>query len=161
MRKHVLLVPVALAWLGCSTAPESFLVQTPSPQNDAFSCVVRKVNALGFTVEGADRDAGFVRASKQTSGLGTALLTGKKYHDQLTVSIFDAGNGRNTIRVTAAQSNESALGLGNLSKDEGNKPSPSGRAAARDVLTSCGEGDVTQQQSMKGLEMTAAARAAA
>jgi hypothetical protein len=102
---------------------------------------------LGFTIEGADKDAGFIRASKQSSGLGTALLVGKKYHDQLTVSIFEALEGQNTIRVTAAQAEQSAFGLGNMTKSEGNQPSDSGRQAARDILQRCGEGPITHQQS--------------
>jgi hypothetical protein len=110
--KHYLAVAAIILTVGaCSTSPESFTIRTPSPSNDAFTCVQRKINELGFTVENADRDAGFLRASRQTSGLGTAILVNRKYHDQLTIAIFESGDGTTqTIRVTAAQGEQAAMG---------------------------------------------------
>jgi RNA 3'-terminal phosphate cyclase len=107
---------------------------------------MRKINELGYTVTNTNKEAGFITAEKQTSGLGTALLTGRKYQDQLTVAIFDdtATNGRK-LRVTAAQATENALAFGNASKT-GVAPSNSGKADAQAVLSACSEGSAASQQ---------------
>lgn len=38
---------------------------------------------LGFQIVNADREAGFVTAEKQTSGVATAVLTGNNHYDHL------------------------------------------------------------------------------
>jgi hypothetical protein len=103
---------------------------------------VRQLNILGYTVEGGDRETGFVRARKQTSGLGTALLTGKNYHDVLTAAVFeDPTSGQTTLRITAARAEENAIGMfgGN---ERGIAPSDAGKADANALLRECGATDI-------------------
>jgi len=146
MKRLTFLFPALVLAAACSTSPISYTASTPTPQDGAYSCALRKVNELGFTVVNTDRQGGFITAEKQTSGLGTALLTGRKYTDALTVSIFDGADAQSrTIRVTAAQVTENAMGFGAASKT-GIKPSPTGIKAAQEVLTACAPGSAPVQQ---------------
>lgn len=139
MRSTFLVGAVAALMAGCATSPESFVSPSPRPHADAYSCAVRKINELGYTMTGGDRDAGFASAEKQTSGLGTQLLSGRKYFDQIVVSIFDGdGSGSTTIRVTAGQGESTAGLFAKSSRSDMNKPSDSGRAAAQEIIGACG-----------------------
>ena len=123
---------------GCSIGPVSFQGPVPPTIPDAYACAVQQLNVLGYTIQAGDRSAGFVRASKQTSGLGTALLTGGTYHDVLTASVFEnSATGEAVLRVTVAQVEERAVGLfgGNQRQI---KPSDAGRADAHELLAACG-----------------------
>lgn len=144
--KSSALLAVALA--GCATAPLSYVSTTPQPQATAFACAVRKINSLGYTVTNASKDAGFISAEKQTSGLGTTLLTGKKYQSAITVAVFDGDQGRTQLRVTAGQGEENAVGFGRGagSKTTG-KPSAQGIADAKAILSACGTGEIQEQTS--------------
>lgn len=156
MKRTLLVLCAALGASACATAPVSFTSPTPASQDDAYSCALRKINEMGFTVANTDRQAGFITAEKQTSGLGTALLTGKKYQDQLTVSIFDnAGSASRTIRVTAAQTNENAIAFGSASRT-GVAPSDTGKKAAQELLTVCApNAEATQQTSLRSFQVEA------
>lgn len=157
MRRSILTLST-LALAACSTSPESFLSITPDPIDDAYTCALRQVNGLGYTVQNADRDAGFITAEKKASGLGTAILTGKEYYDVVTVSIFDSSDTERTIRVTAARAEQGAVNLfGDASRSSGQKPSDEGRADARKVLDICGDGPVVQQVSANTWERRAVA----
>lgn len=140
----VLLLPLLT---GCATAPISYLAATPKPAPDAYSCALAKVNELGYTITNTNKEAGFITGTKQTTGLGTQILTGSKYHDQLTVSIFDDGSGGRRIRVTSGQTQERSNLLGTSSS--GVAPSEKGKADANAVLQACGEGPITQQASLR------------
>lgn len=145
MRSLLPLVLILTSAAGCATGPKSFLANTPDPQDGAYTCALREMNRLGYTVRDADRDAGFVTGQKQTSGLGTALLTGKNFHDVLTVSIFDSGDSdERTIRVTAAQMQENAIAFGSASQT-GTSPSSSGKADAQTILMNCAQGTISEQ----------------
>jgi hypothetical protein len=99
---------------------------------------------LGYTVSNTNKDAGFIAGTKQTSGLGTKLFLGSEYHDQLTVSIFDATGGTSrTIRVTAGRTDLK----GNLFGTQANatEPTAAGIADANALLQSCGQGVITRQ----------------
>ena len=147
MRSGSLVTAIAVVLSGCATAPISFLSSTPRPLDDAYSCALRKVNELGYTVSNTNKDAGFITGTKQTSGLGTKLLTGSEYHDQLTVSIFDdsAAGGRR-IRVTAGRVDQKSNLFG--TSTHAIQPSTAGIGDANTVLTACGSGPVTQQSDM-------------
>lgn len=155
MRK-ALVVGATLAGLaGCNTAPISYLATSPQPEDATYACVLRKVNELGYTIQNTNKEAGFVAGEKQTSGLGTAILTGRQYHDILTVSIFDDGKGGKTVRATTGQSNESAFNFGAASKT-GQKPSNTGKKDAKEVLSACTQGAVTEQASTERFRAQAA-----
>ncbi len=144
MGRVLTLVAIALAVSSCRTAPISYLSLTPRPLDDAYACSLRKVNELGYTVSNTSKEAGFITGTKQTSGLGTKLLTGSEYHDQLTVSIFDAPNaGGRTIRVTAGRADRRSNLFG--TSTQAVKPSKAGTSDANALLAACGQGAVTQQ----------------
>jgi len=132
-----------LALGGCATAPISYVSLTPRPLEDAYSCALRKLNELGYTVTNTNKDAGFIAGTKQTSGLGTQLLTGSQYHDQLTVSIFDAESGGRRIRATAGRIDQQTSLLG--TSTSGVAPTEKGIADADALLKACGDGTVTKQ----------------
>ncbi len=123
--------------VGCATSPLSYSGVTPRPPADGYTCAMQQMNALGYTVEAADRDAGFVRGTKQTSGLGTAIFLGKKYHAPLTVAVFEGVDGTTTMRATAGQVEEAATLIlaGNTTV---RKPDDDGIADANELLATCG-----------------------
>ncbi len=137
---------------GCSTAPISFSGVVPPGDTDLYACAVQQLNLLEYTIEGGDRETGFVRGRRQTSGLGTAILTGKNYHDVLTASVFgNPTTGQSTLRVTAARVEESAVGFfgGN---EKGIAPSESGKADANELLAQCGaENIVSSGSTLEGV----------
>ena len=55
---------------GCSTAPISYYGVAPPGREPAYDCAVAELNIMGYTIEDGNRDAGFVRGRKQTSGMG-------------------------------------------------------------------------------------------
>lgn len=142
MTQRLVMLGFVLFCTACATAPVSYHGSLGAGPQDAYSCAMQQLNMLGYTVEDADRDAGFIRGRKQTSGLGTVLFTGKNYHDVLTVAVFqDPSTKESTLRVTAAQVQEQALGLfgGN---EQGMAPSDSGKGDATNLLSRCGVKEV-------------------
>lgn len=143
MRRTVAFV-AALLLAGCKTTPVSYFAITPQPIGDAYSCALRKVNELGYTVTNTNREAGFITADKQTTGTMTKLFTGSEYHDVITVSVFDdPATGGRKIRVTAASSNEQSSLLGTSKNNIA--PSDKGQTDANALLTACGQGPITKQ----------------
>ncbi len=142
MKSAVWMASMALTVVACATAPVSFVSTTPEPTDAAYNCAMKKLNELGYTVSNTNKDAGFITGAKQTSSGVGEFMTGKKYHDILTISIFDADEGSRRLRVTAAQSQEAAW-FGNASKS-GIKPSAAGMAAARAILSTCAKDSIQQ-----------------
>lgn len=135
---RTLIFGLLISAAGCSTAPVSYSGIVPPGEHDLYACAVQQLNLLDYVIEGGARDTGFVRGRKQTSGLGTAIFTGKNYHDVLTASVFEnPTTGETTLRVTAARAEENAIGIfgGN---QKGIAPSDSGKADANELLASCG-----------------------
>lgn len=142
MRRPFALLVVLL--IGCQTTPVSYFSTTPQPIPDAYSCALRKVNELGYTVTNTNREAGFITADKQTSGVFTKAFTGAEYHDVITVSIFDDPSaGGRKIRVTSGSSNRQSSLLGTSS--ENIAPSDKGQKDANALLSACAEGPITKQ----------------
>ena len=141
-----LALAIMLLLSACVTSPISFSGTVPPERPDSYTCAVQQLNLLGYTLEDANREAAFARGRKQTSGLGTVLLTGKNYHDVLTVSAFtNPTTNESTLRVTAARMEEQALGLFG-GQQRGIAPSDSGKADANAVLAQCGAVNVRQGQ---------------
>lgn len=134
---------------GCTNGPISYAGLSPDTGDALYSCALRQVNQLGYTVVNTDREAGFITGEKRTSGMGTAILTGQNYSSQVTISVFDAENGRRTMRVTAGQTSESALGFGAASRTV-IAPSDTGKADAMTILTACAPEGAAQQASAAG-----------
>lgn len=146
MSRRLLVLTILLFAGACKTAPISYFAVTPQPAADAYTCALRKINELGYTISNTNKEAGFITGDKQTSGLGTRLLSGSQYTSVLTVSIFDAPStvGRR-MRVTAAQVRERS-NLFTTSKNA-EKPSDVGISDAKTVLEACTEGGITRQAS--------------
>ena len=147
--KRLTAVIVLLA-AGCSAAPVSFMGIAPPGRETAFQCAVAQFNIMGYTIEDANQDGGFVRGRKQTSGLGTQLLTGNTHHDVLTAAVFDnPANGETNLRVTVTRIADQDAALGWTATDgpaEGEEvlaPSDSGKEDAQALLTNCGVGNIT------------------
>ncbi len=132
-----------LVCAACATAPVSYLAPAPN-DGDPYACALRSFNELGFAVANADREAGFITGERQTSGLGTAILTGKTYFDHITISIFDDSDGGRTMRVTAGSANQSAIGFGNASRTL-QAPQASAKEAANAILEACSTGEIVEQ----------------
>lgn len=142
---------VALAAAGCvSSAPVSFSGVAPPGRDTAYQCAVAQLNIMGYTIEDGNADTGFVRARKQTSGIGTQIITGNTYHDILTASAFDnPQTGDTHLRVVAsriADHDVSLLGGLNDEPEQGEDqigPSESGKSDARALLFNCGVANTT------------------
>lgn len=136
--------------VGCSVAPVSYYGVAPPGRDNAYECALAQLNILGYTIEDGNKDAGFIRGRKQTSGLGTQLLTGNAYHDLLTATTFDnPATGETNLRVVASRIADHDISvLGGLSDDEPAEgletiaPSDSGKQDARALLMNCGVGNV-------------------
>lgn len=148
MRKYSLVTMMAsmavISIGGCaSSAPISFMAATPDAGPSAYTCALRKLNEIGYTITNTNKEAGFITADKQTTGAFAEALLGKKYHDQLTVSSFDAGDGTGKLRVTAAQTEENAGFMFGKASSSGVAPSAKGKADANTILLSCAQGPIT------------------
>jgi hypothetical protein len=142
MRRLITLFALVTAVACGKSGPISFLATTPSPAPDAYTCSLRKINELGYTVTNTNREAGFITGEKSTTGTFTRAMTGSQYASILTVSIFDDAAARK-IRVSAGQSRERS-NLFTTSKST-EPPSDVGVADAKALLNACGQGEITQQ----------------
>jgi hypothetical protein len=102
-----------IIWGGCATGAQHMPVKlsgVSSVDADAtWNCALTELGELGFTPEEGSKDAGFLRASKQITGGGTALWAGKRYEDVLTVALLRKGT-RTRLSVTAATRAENVSG---------------------------------------------------
>jgi histidinol-phosphate/aromatic aminotransferase/cobyric acid decarboxylase-like protein len=147
LRKLLAFIATAGLAACASIAPVSFVTTSLAPSDASFACVSRKLNEIGYTVTNASKDAGFITAEHQTSGLATAVLLNRKYRDVITLSIFDdAGGATRKIRATVGQSEEAAGLFGNASKST-MKPSDQGVADGKAILSACGTGAITERTS--------------
>ncbi|MYA11311.1 MAG: hypothetical protein F4087_01410 [Gemmatimonadetes bacterium] len=143
---------VGLAATGCvSSAPVTFSGVAPPGRETAYQCAVAQLNIMGYTIEDGNADAGFVRGRKQTSGIGTQIITGNTYHDLLTAQVFDnPSTGDTNLTVVASRIAEHDVSLvGALAGDEPEQgediigPSETGKSDARALLGNCGVSNVT------------------
>lgn len=135
MKRFSTLVAFFLA--ACSTAPLSMTRNSLVPSGDLYTCAMRELARLEYTVENTDRESGFIRARKQTSGLGTSLFLGQNHHSAMTIAVFeDPEIGRSTFRVTVGKITEDTWGWGQGSESLGT-PTPEGEAEARDLIAAC------------------------
>lgn len=144
MRRRISVVSALTVLAACNTGPISFNSMAPKPMPDSYACALGKVNEMGYTVTNTNKEAGFITADKQTSGLGTQLLTGAKYHTRLTVSIFGADSASRKMRVTAAKIEERTNLL--TSSSTGVAPDARAKGDAQNVLVACGSGVISQEK---------------
>ncbi len=155
MRKCTALAAILAS--ACSSAPVSFHGVAPPGRETAYQCAVAQLNIMDYTIEDGNSDAGFVRARRQTSGLGTRILTGDTYHDLLTATVFDnPATGETNLRVVASRIAEDDVGIFEAMNDEGDEgedviaPSDSGKADARALLANCGVSNITGPSGEQG-----------
>jgi hypothetical protein len=140
-------IGLLVALSACSTSPKSYSVTTPQPADAAYSCAIRQINQLGYTLANSNAAGGMIIAEKQSSGLGSKIFLGRTNRDQLTVSIFDGATpGTRQIRVTAAETSERTNLLG-TAHEGASKPSDAAIADANALLLACGSGPVSKQSS--------------
>jgi hypothetical protein len=156
MRRIAALACIALVLSACHNGPISYTVQTPQSPESAFACSLRKVNELGYTVTNSNKEAGFIAAEKHTTKTAMKLFTNQELQDQLTISIFESGNGKQTIRATAGTTTQRSTIFSQQTKTD--QPSKDGIGAANDLLLACGEGAVTKQANAERYEAQRPAR---
>jgi hypothetical protein len=107
--------------------------------DDTYSCAIRNVNRLGFTVVDADRGAGFIRAEKDVAGAGTELLTGENYWVLLTVAVYESQDPSATeVKVTVARAKEGISGETQGQRTTGGMATKSeDREAAQEIVNRC------------------------
>lgn len=149
MKKLILFLIIATA--ACrSSAPVSFQGVAPPGRETAYQCAVAQLNIMGYTIEDGNADTGFVRGRKQTSGIGTQILTGNTYNDVLTATAFDnPATGETHLRVVASRIVDQDVSLLGALTDEPEQgedviaPSETGMDNARTLLANCGVSVVT------------------
>ncbi|HEX2201664.1 MAG TPA: hypothetical protein VHG91_00125 [Longimicrobium sp.] len=127
----------ACATVPSQTAPADRALALGSP-DESFSCAMREVNELGYTVADADRGAGFLRAERDRTSLGDALLGGVQRFDQLTLTVFPREDRRTVLRVVTDGYEVEARGENRGGRVSG-VPSPRADEDARAILSACGE----------------------
>jgi hypothetical protein len=125
---------------GCAGArPQALQLRNPIPAGEAFTCALREVAALGYTLLDADREGGIIRAERQNREDGASILLDVDVVDLLTITLEPAGRDRATLRVTAASTEKPRR------RDAGGRteefPSDRVRDDARTLLRACGGPD--------------------
>ncbi|HEV7920009.1 MAG TPA: hypothetical protein VGR02_04375 [Thermoanaerobaculia bacterium] len=95
------------------------------------------VNSLGYNMQNASKEAGFIKAEKKTNGLGTVIMAGYNVFDAMTASIFkDPSTGSTTLRISAQSDKERAMGWGAGSRAV-TEPSVALKADAQKIVSTC------------------------
>ncbi len=136
-----LLLTISIIFAGCVGKPVSMGSTVPVGY-DAYTCAMRELALSDYTIQDTDRESGFIRASKQTSGSFSAAF-GETTWDQITVMIFENA-GAQSLRVTASKRQKSDAvpnyttgGVYVPASDQEGKPSDEGLATAEAILASC------------------------
>ncbi len=125
--------------MGCASTvqPMSYSHATTKPAPELFDCIAGVINSMGYNIQNASKDAGFIKAEKKTNGLGTLLMGGYNVFDALTASIFkDPSNGNTTLRVSAQSDKERARGFGSGARAI-TEPSLTLKTDAQKIVTTC------------------------
>lgn len=148
MRRKIMPLLLAGAAACATQGPVAYVASLPATGEGPFACAFRAINEMGFTVTSADRDAGFISAEKHLNP-----TSGPRYHDKLTVAIFNAaGAGDQTLRVVAMDAREATRN----SSDFSGAPSAHGSAAARMLVQACAPGAAAvQQRASAGVQVQA------
>ena len=105
---------------------------------------------MSYDIQDGNADAGYVVGRKQTSGIGTQIITGNTYHDVLRAQVYDDTNTGNThLRVVASRIVDQDVSLLGGLTDEPEQgedriaPSESGMSDARALLSNCGVSSIS------------------
>ena len=104
---------LCLSIVGCiSTAPFSLVQPSPRGAPDLFDCTLQQINRLEYVVLDANKDAGFIRAERKTSGGAGEVIWNRATHDQLTAAVYPETSGRASLRLTATTTSQKDHGDG-------------------------------------------------
>jgi hypothetical protein len=153
---RTVIVFAALLAFSCETfQPVSLTMPATKSRTETIDCAIGYVNSLGYTVVDANRDAGFLRAEKKTSGAGTmvsvALLgAGANKYDAMTVAVYgDPKSSLTQLKITSSTMNEPMSLFGAGRRTDG-QPSPALVADTKTILSACGgESPAVQAASSK------------
>ena len=141
MRRSIFGILVGLTGLlhvwGCA-APRNYVTRVPKAQNDLFVCAQQQLLMQNYNIIDSSKDAGFIRASKQTTGGGAAFFLNIDLFDELNISISPSGDGGSQMRVNAVTAKEQHTGYnsgaGSRTQEE---PSASVITSAETIIASC------------------------
>lgn len=144
-RNPLVMAPATAAALAtvaaCATNPKVYRGPIEVPRDEAFTCAVEEMNRMGYIVQIADREAGFVRAQRSTTGFLSLLLEGSRKHDAITFSTFESDEGDTEVRVTAAGYSRASYRTGRRERTETGpvRPDSETREDARRLYRRCGD----------------------
>jgi hypothetical protein len=124
---------------GCASTvqPVAYSHSTSKAPGEVFDCLSGMVNSLGYNIQNASKDAGFIKAEKKTNGLGTVLLANYNVFDAMTASIFkDPASNSTTLRLSAQSYKEHAMGWGAGSRAI-TEPSATLKSDAQKIVATC------------------------
>ncbi|MEE8551499.1 MAG: hypothetical protein V3T08_09640 [Gemmatimonadota bacterium] len=126
-----------LALVGCAGAPISFNAVAPPNSRDLYACSMQELASMNYVIDDVDRESGYIRARKQTSGTARFLFAGEAKHSALIITVFEAINsGEQMLRVTAGVITEDTWGIGRGAESMGS-PSEETTAEAQALLATC------------------------
>ena len=100
---------VLLQLIGCA-GPRNYVARVPKEQSELFVCAPRQLIASNYNIVDSSKEAGFIRASKQTTGGGAQVFLNITLFDELNISIASAPDGSSQMRVNAVTSREQYSG---------------------------------------------------
>jgi hypothetical protein len=107
MRRSILIG--ALALTSCTPVATN-VVRSPAPVADTYTCVIRQLAEMTYTIKTAERDAGLIRAEKQDAG-ARAFVAGGAYFTEMQATILAPADGNGSeLRVTVARTKETTGG---------------------------------------------------
>jgi hypothetical protein len=111
MKKGTLSLAIALLAAGCVTAPVSSLTTSANSVGGTYSCALRELTRLNYVLLGADRDAGFIRAERKTSGGVLSVLGGADFYSEISVTVLPATTGSGSqLRVHSTMAKDEGRG---------------------------------------------------
>jgi hypothetical protein len=81
--------------VGCVGRPETYHQSASVAPDTAYTCASHVIDSLGYTVQASDKSGGFLRATRQRSGLFSQDL------DVLTLKVAADTAGKAGVSVTA------------------------------------------------------------
>lgn len=126
---------LAFILVAACNAPKSLQIASPMALDQAFDCAVREVNRAGYTVQDANREAGFIAAERAEGG--TNVLTGDQYFSILRISTYEE-DGATRLRLTLSRQADSG-GQRKTIRVQGQIE----RDAAQ-LLQACGDGEIRE-----------------
>jgi hypothetical protein len=141
MRRTLLGIAACLVGLlhvwGCA-APRNYVTRVPKEQSVLFVCAQQQLMMQNYNIIDSSKEAGFIRASKQTTGGGAKFFLNLTLFDELNIAIVQAPDGGSQMRVNAVTAREQASGFGaGAGSRTQEEPSPTVIRDAETIIESC------------------------